>query len=428
MFFRALASDAPQVLVSSLDLPSLIREADRTEATGAGGASFERPDLDSEFAEPETPIEKKLVDFWAELLGVSEIGIDDNFFDLGGHSLIAVRLFAKVKAAYAVDFPISILFEAPTIRTCAALIAERTGDDGSGAEESGAAPQKSGDDFLYLVPMHGADAGEGTPFFMVAGMFGNILNLRHLGHLVGPDRPFYGIQARGLFGGADPHTDLRDAARGYVEEIRRVQPHGPYMVGGFSGGGLTAFEIARQLRAAGEEIASVILLDTPLPRRPVVGQADRIRINLALLRENGPAYPLDWAKRRIAWEFQKRKAVEFETSQTEFHNEAIRAAFIEAIGKYEVKPWEGPLTLFRPPLSRRFKVGGGRWVSEAREYVEHDNGWTPYVPTVEVIEVPGDHDSMVLEPNVRVLVARLRRVLGEAEQGDFRGVALKAAE
>ena len=78
-------------------------------------AGFERPNLDSDFVEPETEIERQLAAFWAELLGISEIGVEDNFFDLGGHSLIAVRLFAKVKAAYAVDFPISILFEAPTI-------------------------------------------------------------------------------------------------------------------------------------------------------------------------------------------------------------------------------------------------------------------------------------------------------------------------
>ena len=114
--------------------------------------------------------------------------------------------------------------------------------------------------------MHAVQGGAGTPFFLVAGMFGNVLNLRHLAHLVGSDRPFYGLQARGLLGGDDPHDDLVEAARDYIAEIRQVQPKGPYMVGGFSGGGLAAYEIAQQLKDEGEEISALIMLDTPLPR------------------------------------------------------------------------------------------------------------------------------------------------------------------
>ena len=151
-------------------------------------------------------------------------------------------------------------------------------------------------------------------------------------------------------------------------------------------------------------------------------------MNLIKLREGGVSYPITWARNRIRWEIEKRKAVQFETSETEFHNEAIRAGFIAAIGKYRVTDWDGPMTLFRPPLSRRFEVGNGRFVSEEREYVDPDNGWRPYVPTLDVIEVPGDHDSMVLEPNVRVLVVRMRRVLDEAELRHRPAFTLQAAE
>lgn len=430
MFFRALGADLPQVLISSLDLQDMMAqvETDAIAARPGSDAGFERPNLESEFVAPENEIERQLASFWVDLLGISEIGVEDNFFDLGGHSLIAVRLFAKVKAEYSVDFPISILFEAPTIRKCASLIAERVGDVPLG-ETSGPGDGETPASFSYLVPMHGdADSGGKLPFFMVAGMFGNVLNLRHLGHLIGAERPFYGLQARGLLGGEDPHDNLVDAARDYIEEIRQVQPHGPYMVGGFSGGGITAFEIARQLREAGEEIAALVLLDTPLPQRPLLSRGDRLRMKLAQLREGGFAYPVTWARNRIRWEIQKRRAVEFETSTTEFHNEAIRAGFIAAIGAYRVENWAGPMTLFRPPLSRRFKVGGGRFVSEEREYVDPHNGWLPYVPTIDVIEVPGDHDSMVLEPNVRVLSAQMRRVLDEAERQNRPTFTLRAAE
>ena len=177
------------------------------------------------------------------------VGVEDSFFDLGGHSLIAVRLFAMVKKAYRAEFPISVLFEAPTIARCAALIAERIGDSGeSGAEAKTATPIRR---FPHLVTMHAGSAGTKTPVFMVAGMGGNILNLRHMANLVGIDRQFYGVQARGLFGEDAPHTDLTEAARDYIGEIQQVQPHGPYILGGYSGGGLTAWEVARLLEAAG---------------------------------------------------------------------------------------------------------------------------------------------------------------------------------
>ncbi len=427
MFLRAMASDHPQVLISSLDLPGMMAQvAQDAEARPSTGEGFGRPNLDSEFVEPEGEIERQLAAFWAELLGSNEIGAEDSFFDLGGHSLIAVRLFAKVKAAFSVDFPISILFEAPTIRACAKLIAERIGEAASTGDV--AVKDQAHRKFQYLVPMHGEDAAAKTPFFMVAGMFGNVLNLRHLGHLLGTDRPFYGIQARGLLGGADPHDDLVEAARDYIEEIRQVQPDGPYMLGGFSGGGITAFEIARQLREAGEEISALVLLDTPLPQQPELSRGDRLRINLIRLREGGLGYPFAWAKNRILWEIEKHRAVEFETSTAEFHNEAIRAGFMAAIGKYQVQPWEGPMTLFRPPLSLCYKVGKNRFVNKDREYVDPDNGWRSFVPTMEAIEVPGDHDSMVLEPNVRVLVVRIRQVLDGAELRCRPAFTLQAAE
>lgn len=429
MFFRAMASDEPQVLISSLDLEKMIKQvaADATTTPTIDGG-FERPDLDSEFVEPENDVERQLAGFWTELLGISEIGVEDNFFDLGGHSLIAVRLFAKVKATYAVDFPISILFEAPTIRTCANLIIDRIGGAADTDTGTDASSEQQTSKFMYLVPMHGGEPTGKTPFFMVAGMFGNVLNLRYLGHLIGVDRPFYGLQARGLMGGTEPHRSLVDAARDYIGEMRQIQPHGPYMLGGFSGGGITAFEIARQLRAAGEEIASLILLDTPLPQRQGISRADRIRMNMLKFREAGITYPLTWVRNRIAWEFEKRKAVEFETSKTEFHNEAIRAAFMEAIGTYQVMPWDGPMTLLRPPPSARYKVGKDRFINEQREYVDLSNGWDAHVSSLQVIEVPGDHDSMVLEPNVRVLVARMKLVLEEAERSHRPVLQLRAAE
>lgn len=419
LFLQALSGTQRQVIISSLDLDALIAQAGQTDTDDQGGGQkFERPELDSEFIAPETPIEERLAAFWQDLLGVDQIGVEDSFFDLGGHSLIAVRLFAQIRKAYQVDFPISVLFEAPTIRKCAALIeaqgvqdAGETGD--SGGEASKPAPERR---FTHLVPMHTGEGGPKTPFFLVAGMFGNVLNLRHLAHLVGSDRPFYGLQARGLFGNEEPHRRIEEAATDYIAEMRQVQPEGPYMVGGFSGGGITAYEIARQLTQAGEVVSAVIMLDTPLPVRPSLSRSDKLRMKWMDLKAGGASYVVDWAKNRIAWEMQKRRG-QGETAEEgqQFHNLAIQDAFLESVGAYEVRPWDGPLTLFRPPLTPKWVVGD-RLINEDRDYLYEDNDWTRFAPNVEVFEVPGDHDSMVLEPNVRVLAARMKRVLEEASR------------
>jgi thioesterase domain-containing protein len=325
-----------------------------------------------------------------------------------------------VKKAFQVEFPISVLFEAPTIAKCAALIAERAGIVATepGAEPA-PAPKPAARRFTHLVAMHDGEGGPRTPFFLVAGMFGNVLNLRHLAHLLGADRPFYGLQARGLYGDQPPHASFPEAAADCIAEMRAVQPHGPYLLGGFSGGGITAYEIARQLEAAGEEVALLVMLDTPVPMRPELARIDRALMKWRQFRERGIGYLGEWVRARIAWELAKRQHGEHaEAAEHSFHNEEIEAAFRAALPIYDLQPWDGPLVLFRPALDRRWKVAGGRWVDSEREYVFEDNDWTRWAPATRVQEVPGTHDSMVLEPNVRVLAARMRACIEAVETHD----------
>jgi acyl transferase domain-containing protein/thioesterase domain-containing protein/acyl carrier protein len=414
-FLKALASPLPQVLISSLDLDALIAQAGTETEEAQASHGFERPELDSDFVDPEGPIEETLAGFWRDLLGVAQVGAEDSFFDLGGHSLIAVRLFAMIKRTWAVEFPISVLFEAPTIRKIAGLVEAQ----GISADPGEDAPKREepARRFTHLVPMHQGEGGPKTPFFLVAGMFGNVLNLRHLAHLLGHDRPFYGMQARGLFGEDEPHRSVKEAARDYIAEIRQVQPHGPYMLGGFSGGGITAYEIAQQLTAEGEEVAALIMLDTPLPQRRELTRADRIAIQMQELKAGGFAYPFTWLARRIRWEVAKRRQKQDDAGDSPvFHNAAIEAAFLDSVASYHLQPWLGPLTLFRPPLLGKWQVGDGRLVNSERAYVTHDNDWTEWAPGLQVFEVPGDHDSMVLEPNVRVLAARMGMVIEAADR------------
>jgi acyl transferase domain-containing protein/thioesterase domain-containing protein len=427
----------PQVVVTSLDLMGLVRQAERQNAPPPGeqGIKLARPDLDSELVEARDEVEKTLVSFWQELLGVDTIGVKDSFFDLGGHSLIAVRLFAKVKKAFQAEFPISVLFEAPTIERCADLIKAAIGDTASKSPTATeATPEKPRTRYTHLVPMHPGEGGPKTPFFLVAGMFGNVLNLRHLANLLGTDRRFYGLQARGLYGDQTPHETFEEMAEAYLAELRTVQPRGPYFLGGFSGGGITAYEMAQQLQRQGEEVALLVMLDTPLPfPPPKLSMRDRALIQVQQLKTKGPAYVGEWAVNRWSWEIGKLKK-RFEEPEPDrtpdaFHDEAIEQAFRRALGRYQLQPWNGHLTMVRPPLEIAYDLGNGRLLDDQREYVYEDNGWTPYVKSIDVFEVPGDHDSMVLEPNVRVLVRKLREVIDETEQRlrqrpvDLRGAA-----
>ncbi|UXU76139.1 MULTISPECIES: type I polyketide synthase [unclassified Paracoccus (in: a-proteobacteria)] len=431
MLSRAISTGLGQVYVSSLDLPALIAEAGVAEQAAPGEGGFERPDLDSDFVAPAPGIQSELAAIWSDLLGIAQVGAQDSFFDLGGHSLIAVRMFGQLRKRFEVDLPISTLFEAPTIAALATLIEERTGPREIVSPDNVARlPLSQKPRFRFVVDMGGR--GPGTPFFIVAGMFGNIMNLRQLAQRVGADRRFYGLQARGLLGDDEPHQDFTEAARDYIQEIRQVQPHGPYLLGGFSGGGLTAYEMARQLRAAGEQVAMLVMLDTPLPLRETVSRKDRLAIRLGELREGGPAFVWKWLRDRVAYEFQRRskaRAVEAEVAAEAsgaFHDLAIEAAFLAALPKMELSVWDGPVALFRPPLDRRWKVTGGRWINSGRDYVIEDNGWGVWMPQLRVIEVPGDHDSMVLEPNVRRMASILREILTQADSPD--PASIKAAE
>jgi acyl transferase domain-containing protein len=420
---RVLAGDPlPQVVVSSLDLSALVYQTEQVASGGAGsGTKFDRPELESDYVAPRDELERTLVGFWEELLGVERVGVQDSFFDLGGHSLISVRLFAMIKKAYQVEFPISVLFEAPTIERCAQLIreviGERNQEPDAAVKPSAAQPRSR---FRHLVAMHPEEGGRKTPFFLVAGMFGNVLNLRHLAHLLGTDRPFYGLQARGLYGDEQPHETFEEMARAYIAEMMTVQSVGPYYLGGFSGGGITAFEIAHQLRAAGHEVAALVMLDSRLPVTAPITARDRALIQVQRLQRQGPRYVAQWARSRAQWELerlQRRFASEemIKPTPDQFQNDAIERAFRAALLRYRLRHYPGRISLFRPKLEKTYVLGTDRFLNGDRQWVYPDNGWGPWADQVDVQEVPGDHDSMVLEPNVRVLATQLRKCIESAE-------------
>ncbi len=182
---------------------------------------------------------------WSDLLGIGQVGAHDDFFELGGSSLIALRLFSQIESTYGKRLPLTTLFEAPTIRQLAPLVGKT---------------RESAAEWSSLVEIQ--PEGDNPPFFAMHAAGGNVLIYRDLARHLGPDQPFYGLQARGLDGKSPIATSIESMAKIYVKDILSVQPQGPYLLGGYCMGGTIALEVAQQLRAGGHEVALLALLET----------------------------------------------------------------------------------------------------------------------------------------------------------------------
>src|SRR5262249_55208892 len=195
------------------------------------------------YVAPKTAIESRLVRIWEQVLKVRPIGVTDDFFELGGHSLSAVRLMKHIEQQFGKNLLIATLFQAPTIEQLASIVR----DEGSSKRAS-------------LVPIE--PHGSKPPFYCVHGMLGNVLRFYDLARYLGSDQPFFGLQPQGLDGRDSCHTRVEQMAAHYISEIRSIQPMGPYFLGGYSFGGIVAFEMAQQLTAQNQKVGLLILFDT----------------------------------------------------------------------------------------------------------------------------------------------------------------------
>ncbi len=358
---------------------------------------------------------------WREVLGVERVGRDDDFFELGGQSLIAVRLFTKMKKRYAIDLPLSTLFEAPTIAECASIIATKLGviDRVDGDEEPTrdaaemVPPPTTLDEpgFRSLVTIQRGNENL-IPFFCVHGSGGNVLNFRDLSQAMGRSQPFYGLQSRGIDGVSRPHHSIEEMANAYLAEIRELQPEGPYMLGGYSGGGLVAFEMAHQLTAAGETVALVVMFDTFPPK--IADRDITVAMRLRNLRNDRMSYLKHIVMRRVDARHDAAQLARAEeiaarggVMPVELRDMHVQHSFVRAADKYVLRPWNGHVVLMRAEKAGFEAEGLGPAY-----------GWDEVVTGgVEVVEVPGDHDTLVLEPNATTLVQELRSTLDRTQAG-----------
>lgn len=418
-FGRLLAAEAPGgLLISSMDLRRLFDETSGPSVARRGKTEDSRAASRIPDGWPTDEYETFVVKVWRELLGVSEIGPDDDFFDLGGHSLIAVRLFSRIRQEYQLNFGLATLFQARTVAKLGALIRAQKAP---AKNEPGAPPAKPVYQFKSLVPIR--ESGDKPPIFFVHGQWGNVVTFEPLRRFVDSERPLYALQAVGVDGDTRILRTVPEMAEFYLDEVRRIQPKGPYSFVGYSFGGLIAFEMAHQARAAGEETSLIGLLDTgqqnslegkelPKPEQSTLARiAGRVPRHIKKVMF-GPNRR-DYAKSRLALFHQhiiepKLKGPFYRAYMAlglPLPKSADALGYVnpEAGRRYVPRPFPGRVTLFR--------------AKERPDVDPYDFhlGWNGLANPLEVVEIDGSHFSMMLDPSVGLLGNAINRSLSRDE-------------
>jgi amino acid adenylation domain-containing protein len=324
--------------------------------------------LNANFVPPRTAIELQLMQIWEEVLHVHPIGIRDNFFDLGGHSLLAVTLTAKIQQYFDRQISLAALFQGGTIEELAVMLA--------------ADPDTSISSTIIPLQPHGTK----PPFFCVHPGGGTVLAYLDLAQSIDPDRPFYGLESLELSESQQLLNTVEAMAAHYIEAMQTVQPQGPYAIGGWSLGGLVAFEMAQQLQAQGQELSCLALLDTyPFTEIETFDEAaDTEFIEELLARSQTPVLG---------------GIPEADLTQAQRLLQLFKS-HIEAANQYTPQPYPGKVTLL-------LAADG-----VAADAEDPTIGWENLARAgVEIHWLPGDHHTMVAQPHVQQLAAQLQSCL-----------------
>jgi thioesterase domain-containing protein/acyl carrier protein len=348
--------------------------------------------------------EKALARIWQELLGIDRVGMDDNFFDLGGHSLLALRLFAEIERIFARRLPLSTLFQAPTVGKLAEII-----ERGSGELDAGVVVLQAGRRYL--------------PLFVVHGVYGHVMDYRELVSRLDPDQPVYGFEVPTGSNGEPVLSTFEQLAARYLRQMRARQPVGPYFLCGYCWAGPLTFEMARQLRAAGQDVALLALIDSPYSGRHsgplhhrIGSQGMKIwRLTTQNLRR------LVVLKPRAVPGFLWERIVNIGIRITPVHAyrlsvrlgrpllpafRKVRGVLQHAGWSYRPSSYPGRITLFRA-------TAAGAATGQHLDW-----GWNRVAAGgVESHAVPGEHVTIMQEPNVQALSLQLTACLERARAG-----------
>lgn len=374
--------------------------------------------LEQPYVAPRTDLETRLAQLWAELLHLEAVGVQDNYFDLGGTSLLSVEMFAQIEQRFAKKLPLTALVGAPTVEQLAQLI--------SGSEAM---------DSLVLLRSGGAR----PPFFFVHDGDGETLLYRNLANYLDAEYPVYGLQPYAKAAYPMLHTRIPEMAAYYIEKMRLVQPHGPYLVGGMCAGGVIAFEIAQQLEKQGETVALVALIDAAdvaAPKRVGRISAQRLKRFTGAFNAEESLKPHQRLGGIVAKVGQKVTNLVIYETQSRFLRlqDRIRLSllrfyldkgfslpsFLQHFSVRQVYTFaeqdyvpegvlQGKVVLFRAT------AGTGSDEPWIEVYSDPLFGWDKRVTRdIEAYDIPGGHSSMLQEPHVQEMAEILQQSMDAA--------------
>lgn len=366
------------------------------------------PQQTKAYIEPKTETEKKLASIWSDVLKIKQIGTDEDFFEIGGHSMIAVTLMVKIEKELGVRLPLAILFDNSTIQDMARLIDQKSERVSWGS----------------LVPIR--SKGTKKPLYLVHGAGLNLLLYTTIVAGLDPDQPVFGLQAKGLDGEDEPLYTIEGIAAYYNSEILKVDQSGSYALAGFSMGGQLAYEMARQLLIAGKKVTFLGVFDT------VSENASDIHIQVVkryILRTDRLFHQISWTigtflKKPVnkkmefvalKWKSLKQKITKDDyklkpegaslgkQSELPKYLHKVHQANYIALEKYILPPYPGKLTLFRA-MHQTF------YIKDPIKY-----GWDEFVKEMVILDIPGEHSTIFAPPNDVLFAKALQKCLNERE-------------
>jgi thioesterase domain-containing protein/acyl carrier protein len=397
-------------------VPTVFVELEKLPLTHNGKIdrkALPQPDRDireQEYEGPQDATQETLCQLWQEVLRRERVGIHDDFFSMGGHSLLAVQIISRIKLAFAIEIPLSALFAGPTVARMAQHIAAANGHE---------EPRSS----QVLVSIH--PQGSRVPFFCVHAVGGQVISYGELSQELGDKQPFYGLQSPPANWFPASEVSIEQMATLYNRQIRSVQPRGPYLLSGWSMGGLVAWEMAQQLMKEGETIRLLALIDTTPPsgyleaddRDDEISMLARFALDMSRLVGKDPR-PLVEQFLQAAEQDQWKMVQETLTSygvlapktahaeMTALLNVFTRNAL--AMNNYSLHPSDQSVVFFRASETpERFSKLWTKWSGGG----------------IQFHLVPGDHFTMLRRPNVRIIAEALQRYVSMNSNNESRAVS-----
>lgn len=350
--------------------------------------------IDNEIAiAPRTVTEQQLITIWQEVLGLESIGIHSNFFDLGGYSLLAVSLSTKIEQTFAIKLPFGIVFQMPTLEQQASFL-----------EQHGQKPYSTST-LASIQPK-----GTKPPLFLFQG----VGIYYPLSSLLGEDQPVYGLAIEMIDDSQLWFERIADLVALYVQEIKTIQPHGPYYLGGLSFGGMVALEAAQQLQSQGEEVALLALFDTWDPKAYTIHSLKkRLLTHLRKFCQSPFQYlflKLTYTNKfKFLSRFNLNLSPQNHPEKNDNQLDKVTKTYLKAQQDYVPQLYSGRVALFKAMADYEDMLTFGDF--------EDQFGWSKLITgELEIINIAGDHFGILKEPYVETLARELERRLVESQK------------